>query len=150
VGEQWLPVLDVSLLLSKDEGALELRTACETIGFYFLENYEELLPQSVVKGMLEASAAAHALPTEHKEEWWLNGSDSGFMPVGATTRWGSTGRPQLPEHDGVNEAVLFWGNGPPWVPPERQLTRFSENQLPQKERLPGFREAVQTYLDSVE
>ncbi|CAE8602181.1 unnamed protein product, partial [Polarella glacialis] len=81
VGEQWLPVLDVSLLLSKDEGALELRTACETIGFYFLENYEELLPQSVVKGMLEASAAAHALPTEHKEEWWLNGSDSGFMPV---------------------------------------------------------------------
>ena len=45
---------------------------------------------------------------------------------GATTRWGSLGRPQLPIHDGKNEAVLLWGHGPPWS--ARSIGEFEENQ----------------------
>mmetsp|Transcript_76921 Transcript_76921/g.135535 ORF Transcript_76921/g.135535 Transcript_76921/m.135535 type:complete len:356 (-) Transcript_76921:39-1106(-) len=152
--DHW-PVLDLALLASGEKSALEhfsreLRAACETIGFYFLENYEAFLPQAIIQKMLDASARAHALPRTEKEAWWLDASDSGFMPMGATTRWGSKGRPKLPEHEGCNEAFLFWGNGPPWVLPERQLRSIDENNILVEEKLPGFRAAVKEYLEAVE
>jgi len=128
----------------------ELRAACEGTGFYFLENFEAILPERLAREMLTASSQAHGLPREMKERWWLNESDSGFMPIGATTRWGSNGRPPLPEHEGVNEAVLLWGNGPPWVPPEQQLSGFSANHLLPESALPGFRSTTAAYLAAVE
>jgi len=153
--EEWLPVLDVGPLLAGEPGALprlaaQLRSACETTGFYFLEHFGSALPDGVCRSLLEASRHAHGLPEEAKAEWYLNASDSGLMPVGASTRWGSAGRPPLPEQDGFNEAVLLWGNGPPWVPPERRLKGLSDNNLPMDAQLPGFREAVGDYLSGVE
>jgi len=50
----------------------------------------------------------------------------------------------------VNEAVLLWGNGPPWVPPERQLTSFADNNLLPESSLPGFRGTTGAYLQAVE
>lgn len=153
--EQWLPVLDVAPLLGGESGALEtfatnLRKACEGPGFYFLEGFEQLVPEQLCRELLAAAAGAHCLPADAKQYWLLNASDSGYMPIGATTRWGSAGRPTLPEHDGMNEAVLFWGNGPPWVTPERQLQSVLENQFPGEKLLPGFQTTVAAYQAAVE
>ena len=63
-----------------------------------------------------------------KEEWHLDDADSGYMPRGATTRWGSLGRPPLPIYEGSVEAVLLWGHGPPWA--SRHLREFDENNMP--------------------
>jgi len=151
----WLPKLDVGRFLAGEEGALEhlaeeLRHACQTVGFYFLVNYEAVLPDSLVSDMLLVARDAHGLPKDVKEQWVLNDSDSGYMPVGATTRWGSSGRPTLPIHEGVNNAVLFWGNGPPWVPKDKQLSCLAENNFLPDKLLPRFREVVTAYKDAVQ
>ena len=75
-----------------------------------------------------AGRAAHALDESVKRDWLLDDADSGFMPRGATTRWGSLGRPPLPIYEGSVEAVLLWGHGPPWA--SRQLCEFEENNMP--------------------
>jgi isopenicillin N synthase-like dioxygenase len=153
--EQWLPVLDLAPFLAGRPGAREvlaakLRVACEGTGFYFLEGYAALLPPVVVEGVMAASAACHTAPAPVKEGWWLDGADSGYMPVGSSTRWGSDDRPQLPVYEGVNEAALFWGNGPPWVAPAAQLPSMAANQFPMEAQLPGFRAAVERYQAAVE
>lgn len=153
--QRCFPTLDVGPLLAGREGALKelapvLRAACEGSGFYFLANFDAVLPKAAVRAMMDASKAAHALPAEEKRSWWLNPSDSGFMPIGATTRWGSNGRPQLPEQEGFSEACLFWGNGPPWVPASRQLEGIDDNNFLEENKLPGFRSALKAYLAAVE
>ena len=141
--EQWLPVLDVGPYLAGKPGALEslareLRRACEGVGFYFLENVSALLPDQVVRDMIAASHAVHAASTEVKESLYLNRADSGYMPIGSNTRWGSNGRPPLPVYEGVNEGYLLWGHGPPWVPEDQQLATLEDNQWPDEHVLPGF------------
>lgn len=42
--------------------------------------------------MLAASHDVHAAPTEVKESLYLNQADSGYMPIGSNTRWGSDGQ----------------------------------------------------------
>ena len=42
-------------------------TRCEGVGFYFLENTAALLPDEVVRGMLDASRRVHAAPAALKE-----------------------------------------------------------------------------------
>lgn len=141
--EQWLPVLDVGPYLMGEPGALkllaaELRQACEGVGFYFLENTAAVLPEQVVRGMLAASQAVHAAPTEVKKSLYLDRADSGYMPIGSNTRWGSDGRPTLPVYEGINEGYLLWGHGPPWVPEAHQLGTLEDNQWPDEQILPGF------------
>ena len=141
--EQWLPVLDVGPYLAGEPGALEslaveLRGACEGVGFYFLENVSALLPDQVVRDMMAASHDVHAAPTAVKESLYLNRADSGYMPIGSNTRWGSNGQPPLPVYEGVNEAYLLWGYGPPWVPEDQQLATLEDNQWPDEQVLPAF------------
>lgn len=42
--------------------------------------------------MLAASRDVHAAPTEVKESLYLDRADSGYMPIGSNTRWGSDGQ----------------------------------------------------------
>ena len=154
-GKQWLPVLDVGPFLANDPGALEalaaeLRVACEGVGFYFLENTEAILPDEVVRGMLEASRRVHSAPTALKESLYLDQADSGYMPVGSNTRWGSDGQPTLPVYEGVNEGYLLWGYGPPWAKEENQLATLEDNQWPAESTLPGFTDAIQNYTRAVD
>ena len=126
-----LPIINVKAFLAGEPGALEklaaeLHDACAGIGFYYMEGFDEILPASLCARMLDAARDAHAAPDAVKEQWLLDDADSGYMPQGATTRWGSLGRPQLPIHDGKNEAVLLWGHGPPWS--ARSIGEFEENQ----------------------
>jgi hypothetical protein len=121
--EPLLPVLDVAPLLRGDPGALErlaseLRAACEGVGFYYLENFDALLPDDTCRALLAAAAAAHRAPPAVKDSWLLDESDSGYMPVGANTRWGSDGRPHLPVYPGVNEVrVGTYADGTPALGP---------------------------------
>lgn len=108
--------------------ASALRAASEGVGFYYITGYESLLPRDVCRRALNAARQAHALDAEAKRAWLLDDADSGFMPAGATTRWGSLGQPPLPISDGNVEAVLFWGAGPPWS--KRMISSFDENQMP--------------------
>ena len=108
--------------------ATELRQACEGIGFFYLTGFEALLPRELCIRALKAARDAHALDDEVKREWLLDDADSGFMPAGATTRWGSLGQPPLPISNGTVEAVLLWGNGPPWS--KREIKEFDENFMP--------------------
>jgi isopenicillin N synthase-like dioxygenase len=153
--DQWLPVLDVGPYLAGEPGALEalaaeLRKACEGVGFYFLENTSALLPERVVRALLDASHRVHAAPTALKESLYLDRADSGYMPIGSNTRWGSDGQPPLPVYEGVNEGYLLWGYGPPWVPEEEQLSTLEDNQLPDDATLPGFSEAVTEYTHAID
>jgi len=148
-----LPVVNVASYLAGEPGSLEklsseLYSAMAGIGFYYLEGYDALVPASLCEAMLDAAVAAHEAPSCVKEQWLLDDADSGFMPRGATTRWGSLGRPELPIHDGVNEAVLIWGHGPPWS--RRQIgSSFRENKMPDDKALPGWADTVEAYYNGI-
>lgn len=48
-----------------------------------------------MRDMLAASHDVHAAPTEVKESLYLDRADSGYMPIGSNTRWGSDGQVRL-------------------------------------------------------
>ena len=145
-----IPILDLGPYRAGESGALarlgaQLRTACETIGFYFIEGHG--VDQALVDQAFAAAARFHALPLEAKMALRANQHNVGYMPVGgSTTRSSKVNRNTRPN---FNEAFFVKRDLPPGHPDVVANKRFrGMNQWP--EGLPGFRETVVEYCAAIE
>lgn len=123
-----------------DTLANQLKIACETVGFWQLVGYEQVLPPHLIQDVFAAAARLHALPLHVKlqilmdrPDWKLGGV--GYLPVGER---------KLPRRrkGNLNEAFLLKSG--------RDIDCMDDNQWPDEQQLPGFREAVLRYATALE
>ncbi len=138
-----VPVIDISAYLAsrsdeaRQAAAIELRHACETVGFW------QLVGHGISSGEIDAAFAAvrqfHALPLADKQEvlmdrpdWPLGGV--GYLPVGNR---------KLPARStgNANEAFIVKG--------DRDLVSDDNQWLPE-DMVPGFRAAVERFAARLE
>ena len=98
-----IPVLDLGPYRAGKRGALdrigaELRAACETIGFYFIEGHG--VSQDLVDRTFAEAARFHALPLDAKMALRANQHNVGYMPVRGSTTPQLEDQPQQPPQPG--------------------------------------------------
>jgi len=145
-----IPVLDLAPFRAGVPGARErlgdaLRRAFTEVGFYFIVNHG--VPQALVDEAFAAARRFHDLPLEDKLRLGIDAHNIGYMPMrGATTRFNSLGEVYKPN---ANEAIFFKRELAADHPDVVAGKRFrGRNHWP--ENLPGFRETVLAYCDSLE
>jgi len=144
-----LPVMDLGPYLAGEPGAFESlvekwREACEGVGFMCLVNHG--IPVGEIERMETELRRFHALPAEDKLKIKINEHQRGFVPSKATIVTHSTYEKHT-KLDSVECLVLAteYDADDPNVIAGKQF--FSQNQWP--DGLPGFREAVERYMDQV-
>ena len=145
-----IPVLDLAPLRAGEPGAVErlgaeLRHACETIGFYFVEGHgvaPDLLDQA-----FDAAARFHALPLDAKMALKANEHNIGYMPMkGSVTRSSRVNQNTMPN---LNESFFVKRDLAADHPDVVSGKRFrGANQWPRD--VPGFRRAITAYCDALE
>ena len=145
-----IPVIDLGPYLAGQPGAMEaaaaeLRFALTEIGFYFIVNHG--VPPEQVRDVFSQAARFHAQPIERKMEIRIDRHNVGYLPMRGDTLRTST--VQKVTRANFNEALFIARDLPPDHPEARIDRRFrSVNQWPAN--LPGFREAVAGYCDTME
>ena len=144
-----LPILDLGEFLAGSAGAVEalavqLRHACEEIGFFFITNHG--ISDELISSIFAETKRFHGLPEGDKLALEINENQRGFIKPGHT----------LIKHSTYNENTKFDSNATMVFateygtdnPYRQQGKRFyAENQWPGD--LPGFKEAVQEYMNSI-
>jgi len=145
-----IPVIDLGPYLAGQPGAMEaaaaeLRFALTEIGFYFIVNHG--VPPEQVRDVFSQAARFHAQPIERKMEIRIDRHNVGYLPMRGDTLRTST--VQKVTRANFNEALFIARDLPPDHPEARIDRRFrSVNQWPAD--LPGFRESVAGYCDTME
>ena len=145
-----IPVIDLGPYLAGQPGAMEaaaaeLRFALTEIGFYFIVNHG--VPPEQVRDVFSQAARFHAQPIERKMEIRIDRHNVGYLPMRGDTLRTST--VQKVTRANFNEALFIARDLPPDHPEARIDRRFrSVNQWPAN--LPGFRESVAGYCDTME
>ncbi|MGE0573890.1 MAG: isopenicillin N synthase family dioxygenase [Reyranella sp.] len=145
-----IPVIDLGPYLAGQPGAMEaaaaeLRFALTEIGFYFIVNHG--VPPEQVRDVFRQAARFHAQPIERKMEIRIDRHNVGYLPLRGDTLRTST--VQKVTRANFNEALFIARDLPPDHPDARVDRRFrSVNQWPAN--LPGFRESVAGYCDTME
>jgi len=137
-----IPIVDVSHWFATGSAsalaaaAAVLREASERIGFFYLTGHG--IDPALIEATFEATAAFHALPHETREKILLNGpgtdiSGIGYLPFD---------NHMLPRRDtgNQNEAFLIKGDA---------AIGLDDNQWLSEADAPGFRAAVESWLDAV-
>jgi isopenicillin N synthase-like dioxygenase len=145
-----IPVIDLKVYLAGEPGALErtadeLKYALTRIGFYFIVNHG--VPMDLVREIYTEVARFHALPLEKKMQVRIDRHNVGYLPMkGDTLR---TSVVQTVTKPNFNEALFVARDLPPDHPDVKADRRFrSANQWPSE--LPGFREKIVSYCDTME
>jgi isopenicillin N synthase-like dioxygenase len=145
-----IPVIDLGPYLAGDRGALdraagELRFALTEIGFYFIVNHG--VPPELVRDAFRQAARFHAQPLATKLAIRIDKHNVGYLPMrGDTLRTSTVETVTKPN---LNEALFVARDLPPDHPEMIAGRRFrSANQWPTD--LPGFRETVVAYCDTLE
>ena len=145
-----IPVLDLAPYRAGEAGArtrlgADMRRACETIGFYFIEGHG--IPRDLVERTFAQAARFHAQPLDAKMALKANHHNVGYMPFrGSTTRSSKVNKNTRPN---LNEAFFVKRDLAPDHPDVVADKRFrGANQWPGD--LPGFRETVVEYCDALE
>jgi isopenicillin N synthase-like dioxygenase len=145
-----IPVIDLGPYLAGDPGALdraagELRFALTEIGFYFIVNHG--VPPELVRDAFRQAARFHAQPLATKLAIRIDKHNVGYLPMrGDTLRTSTVETVTKPN---LNEALFVARDLPPDHPEVIAGRRFrSVNQWPAG--LPGFRETVVAYCDTME
>jgi isopenicillin N synthase-like dioxygenase len=145
-----IPVIDLKDYLAGEPGALErtadeLKYALTRIGFYFIVNHG--VPMDLVREIYTEVARFHALPLEKKMQVRIDRHNVGYLPMkGDTLR---TSVVQTVTKPNFNEALFVARDLPPDHPDVKADRRFrSANQWPSE--LPGFREKIVSYCDTME
>ena len=145
-----IPVIDLGPYLAGEPGALdraaqELRFALTRIGFYYIVNHG--VPMDLVRRTYAEVARFHALPLDRKMQVRIDRHNVGYLPMkGDTLR---TSVVQTVTKPNLNEALFIARDMPPDHPEVVAGRRFrSANQWPAD--LPGFRETVMAYCDTME
>lgn len=145
-----IPVIDLGPYLAGEAGAMarsaaELRFALTEIGFYFIVNHG--VPASQSRGVFEQAARFHALPPERKMDVRIDRHNVGYLPMRGDTLRTST--VQSVTRPNLNEALFVARDLPADHPDVVADRRFrSANRWPAG--LPGFREAVVAYCETME
>src|SRR5229473_3106668 len=145
-----IPVIDFGPYLSGTPGAIdrtagELRFALTEIGFYFIVNHG--VPSGQIREVFRQVARFHARPLEKKLEIKLDKHNVGYLPMkGDTLRTSTVETVTKPN---LNEALFVARDLPNDHPDVLADRRFrSANRWPAG--LPGFRESVVAYCETVE
>src|SRR5947208_2810439 len=88
-----IPVIDVGPAFRGERGAmdtvaLEVRRACETLGFFYLAGHG--VPQTVIDDAFAASREFHATPSEVKRALKINENNIGYLAVNESMQRHST------------------------------------------------------------
>jgi isopenicillin N synthase-like dioxygenase len=145
-----IPVIDLGPFLAGEPGALdrtaqELRSALTEIGFYYIVNHG--VPTELVRGAYAEAARFHAQPVEKKMQVRIDRHNVGYLPMkGDTLR---TSVVQAVTKANFNEALFIARDLPADHPDVQADRRFrSANLWPAG--LPGFRETISTYCETLE
>jgi isopenicillin N synthase-like dioxygenase len=145
-----VPVIDMGPYLAGEKGALEraadvVRTASETIGFYFLANHG--VTQSMIDRVFAEAERFHHLPDERKQAVRAVDQPIGYLPLGGQTQraeqYGQ--RSQHPDRS----ASYYVREEYPSDHPDRLAKKpwVFDNRWP--ENLPGFRETLLEYFGAL-
>jgi len=145
-----IPVIDLGPYLAGAPGAIdrtseELRFALTEIGFYFIVNHG--VPAEHIDAAFRQAARFHALPLQKKLEVKIDKHNVGYLPMrGDTLRTSTVATVTKPN---INEAFFVARDLPSEHPDVVAERRFrSANRWPAS--LPGFREAVVAYCETME
>jgi isopenicillin N synthase-like dioxygenase len=145
-----IPVLDLGSYLSGTPGALEaaaveLREALEGIGFFIIVNHG--VPQDLIDATFAAARRFHAQPLAAKMALRMNAHNNGYMAMSRyTIRTSDVNANDKPD---LNEAFFVKRERPPDDPLVQSGRRFvGPNRWP--DDLPGFRDTVLAYTDTVD
>jgi len=140
-GTMTVPVLDLADLRAGRPGALastaaQLRDALERVGFYFVVNHG--IDWTLVRRTFAMATAFHALDDAVKATIPFGGGRGGYLTLGGGTSYASqiAGPVRKPN---LNAAFFVHGG-----------SRAEPNQWPPEAALPGFRDAVVTYFDTMD
>ena len=145
-----IPVIDLGPYLAGEAGALErtaaqLRIALTEIGFYFIVNHG--VPREKIRGVFDQLRRFHAQPVEKKLALKLNPDGTGYLPMRGNTLRTST--VQSNTKPNLNEAFFVKRELPANHPDLLSGRRYRGlNRWP--EALPGFREAIVDYCNTME
>ncbi len=149
-GADIIPVIDLGPYLAGTSGAIdraaeELRFALTEIGFYFIVNHG--VPAAQIEEIFRQAARFHALPLQKKLEVKIDRNNVGYLPMrGDTLRTSTVATVTKPN---INEAFFVARDLPNDHPEVVAGRRFrSANRWPSG--LPGFREAVVDYCETME
>ncbi len=123
-----IPLVDVGPALRGEPGAmetvaLEVRRACETVGFFYLAGHG--VPQTVIDDAFAASREFHATPLELKRSLKINENNIGYL-AGTPLR----GRNQWPDgHERMRAAMVTYF---------KTMERLGERLLPVLARALGM------------
>lgn len=138
-----IPTIDLAPYLHSESNrelrniAIELREACEDVGFYSIIGHQ--IDPQVTARIFSVTREFYALPASTKTtllmdrpDWKLKGV--GYMPFKNR---------KLPTRDkaNLNEAFIIKSD---------HRTRSGDNQWPQEKELPGFRKAIEQYAIQIE
>jgi isopenicillin N synthase-like dioxygenase len=145
-----IPVIDLKAYLAGEPGAIErtsaeLRFALTKVGFYFIVNHG--IPMDLVRDAYAEVARFHAQSLDKKMQVRIDRHNIGYLPMkGDTLR---TSVVQTVTKPNLNEALFVARDLPPDHPDVQADRRFrSANQWPAE--LPGFREKIMTYCETLE
>ena len=145
-----IPIIDLGPFLAGEEGALdrtakELRFALTEIGFYFIVNHG--VPREKIRGVFDQVKRFHEQPVDKKLELKIDMNSTGYLPLRGNTLRTST--IQTGTKPNLNEAFFVKREMPADHPDVLADRRFrGANRWPQN--LPGFRETVVDYCDTLE
>ena len=150
-GEEFIPVIDVGPFLTGEPGALdrlagEVAFALGSIGFFYIVNHG--VPPVLVDRILAATKAFHDLPEGDKQAIRVNRDQAGFVPM--KTSMNTTSGVARNTAPNVVELFLAHRDRAPDEPAVLEGRRFQGlNQWPAREPMPGFREIVNAYHDTM-
>ncbi len=145
-----IPVIDLGPTLADAPGALdraaaELRGALTEIGFYFIVNHG--VQRTQIREVFAAVERFHAQPIEAKQALKLDRHNTGYLPMRGNTLRTST--VQAGTKANLNEAFFVKRELAPDHPHVLAGRRYRGlNRWP--EALPGFRETIVGYCDTME
>lgn len=150
--DEFIPVIDVGPFLSGEPGALdgaadEIAFALQNIGFFYIVNHG--VPTALVDRILAATKAFHDLPTDDKLAIRVNRDQAGFVPTKSSMN--TTSGIEKNTAPNAVEIFIVHRDRAPDEPAVLEGRRFQGlNQWPAREPMPGFREIVNAYHDTMQ
>jgi isopenicillin N synthase-like dioxygenase len=147
-----IPVVDVADYLAGRPGALQ-RTARQvydaltTVGFLVVTGHD--VPHALIEQIFAEAKRLHELPMTRKLALKLNEHNNGYMAMGRYAVW--TSDVNKNDQPDLNEAFFIKRERAPDDPLRRSGRRFvGANVWPDEAELPGFRDRVLDYIDTMD
>ncbi|DBA70484.1 TPA: hypothetical protein ACH3X2_011889 [Trebouxia sp. C0005] len=131
----------IDLSLPDEEAQAAILHACVTTGFFYVSNHNVL--EEVIEEHWLQNKAFFNLPLEDKLTIVADSNNRGYTPMAEQTL--------DPDHQsqGDTKEGLYFGREVPADSEEAKLPLHGPNQWPPEALLPGYKAAMNTYMDAV-